>query len=91
MKPKMCLVKSWQASVVRVCRGLIGLMSPHFGVLGSKTSDVEAISKTKKARTVKSGVGSAASFGAAATGPEAEVLQLVLASEWWQGAVQVWK
>eukprot|EP00438_Fugacium_kawagutii_P021039 Skav236146 [mRNA] locus=scaffold2146:61172:64783:+ [translate_table: standard] len=73
--------------VVRTYRGLAALLLPNFGAFGAQSSDVEAISKNKKARTLKSGVA-----GGPTLGPELEVLELVNANPWWGKALEAyWK
>lgn len=80
-------VKEAVQQVVRCYRGLVALISPQFGILGSTPSDVDFISKVKKARTVKSGV----SAGVPAPGGhEVEIQQLISASEWWMKAVDAY-
>jgi len=72
--------------VVRCFRGLLALLSSDVGILGSQGSDVEAVSKMKRARTVKSGV--AGNMHSC----EAEICQLISANEWWGKAVDsYWK
>lgn len=74
--------------VVKCCRGLIALMHPQFGIYGSTPQDVEAISKPKRAKTLKSGVSGAPTQSSA----ETDVMQLVSASDWWQEALTgFWK
>lgn len=72
--------------VVRCFRGLLALLSPDVGILGSQGSDVEAISKMKRARTLKSGA------GGNLHSCEAEIYQLISANDWWGKAVEsYWK
>ena len=75
-------------SVCRCFRGLYALLSPEVGAYGSKSTDVEAIARNKRARTSKSGVPG----GAPDRGPEIAINQLISASEYWGGKVQeFWK
>lgn len=62
--------------VARCFRGLLALLSPEIGILGSKSTDVEAVSRNKRAKTVKSGLGNME------RGPEFVISQLLCASDW---------
>lgn len=57
------------------------------GVRGSSSSDVELLTKNKKAKTMKSGC-----VGSASSGPEKAVSELISASSWWSdAATEYWK
>ena len=72
--------------VARCFRGLLALLSPEIGILGSKSTDVEAVSRNKRAKTVKSGLGNME------RGPEFVISQLLCASDWWgQKIEEYWK